>query len=217
VPRTSAERRPGQGTARQHITSAPISLQAASVKAAEHVAAALSCFADLPDIITRRGVTVDEASGCWRVGGYHDKDGYARINGEGAHRIAWRALVGEIPPARPVLDHVRARGCVWRDCCRPDHLEPVTVRTNTLRGASFAAVNFRKTHCGTCGTEYDLLNCYISPDGRRNCRRCNRAAVAAWKARNLEAVRAARKRRRARQKTRPPELEHLRIELGRAA
>jgi hypothetical protein len=65
---------------------------------------------ELPDVITRRGVTVDDASGCWRVSGYHDRDGYARIGGENVARIAWRALVGEIPADRPGIDYVAHRG-----------------------------------------------------------------------------------------------------------
>ncbi len=62
------------------------------------------------------------------------------------------------------------------------HLLPVTPRINTLRGRSFSAINFRKTHCGTCGTEYDLLNTHFHR-GRRDCRACGRRRVAKYKAR----------------------------------
>jgi HNH endonuclease len=136
---------------------------------------------DLPATLARR-VTTDPETGCWRVGGYHDRDGYARSGGESAHRTAWRALVGEIPPDRPVLDHVRKRGCAWRDCCRPDHLEPVTARINCLRGGSFAAVNAAKTACDH-GHPYDLYNTYYRPDGHRDCRACIRRRVAEYKQR----------------------------------
>ena len=121
---------------------------------------------DLPPRLAAR-VTIDPRSGCWRVAGYHDDDGYTYYGGgtakTGAHRFAWLHLVGPIPAARPVIDHVLALGCVWRDCIWPAHLEPVTVRENTLRGTSFAALNALKTHCGKCGRPYDEANTYSAP------------------------------------------------------
>ena len=137
------------------------------------------CFnvSDLPEVITRRGVTVDKTSGCWRVGGYHDKDGLTR----------GRALVGEIPADRPVIDHVAVCGCIWRDCCRPDHLEPVTARVNTLRGRSFAAVNAAKTEC-VHGHPFDLLGTYWRPDGHRDCRACIRDRVRRYQQRHRAAI-----------------------------
>lgn len=146
----------------------------------------------LPPRLRRYAVTVDPASGCVRLtGAPHDKDGYARVGGTGAHRIAWAAESGPVPPGR-VLDHVRARGCQWRDCILTAHLEPVTPRVNTLRGTSFAALNAVKDRCGTCGTPYDLFNTYVTPDGRRNCRTCNRAAVARYRARLRRAAAPSR-------------------------
>lgn len=53
-----------------------------------------------------------------------------------AHRWAFHYLTCSVPP---VLDHV----CRNRRCVNPDHLEPVTGRTNTLRGLS----GHLKTHC----------------------------------------------------------------------
>jgi hypothetical protein len=132
---------------------------------------------DLPSPIAGN-VTIDPEAGCWVVGPGNgislDKDGYGRWRGQGTHRVAYRVLVGEIPAERPVLDHFQALGCVSRACCWPVHLEACTVRTNTLRGRSFAAVNFAKDRCGTCGEPYDLINCYWRPDGHRDCRACIR-------------------------------------------
>lgn len=134
-------------------------------------------------------VTVDEATGCWVVGAGNgisiDRDGYARLGGQLVHRLAYVDLVGEIPASRPVLDHVRARGCIWRNCCFPGHLEAVTVRTNTLRRASFAAVNYLKTHCGRCNAPYDLYNTY-NYRGRRDCRRCIARRVREYKRRQQQ-------------------------------
>jgi hypothetical protein len=135
---------------------------------------------DVPPRI-RAHITIDAESGCWVSARNIDKDGYSRINGEGVHRIVWRLLIGPIPPGR-VLDHVKARGCRWNACCNPAHLEPVTHRTNVLRGRSFAAVNARKTRCDH-GHDYDLFNTYIRPDGHRDCRACGRRRVAEYKGR----------------------------------
>lgn len=137
---------------------------------------------DLPPRLAAR-VTVDPASGCWRVTtGYHDDDGYTYYAGEGAHRVAYKHLVGPIPASRPVIDHVLANGCVWRDCVNVNgHLEPVTVRENTMRGRSFAVINAAKDECDH-GHPFDLLNTYWYGD-RRCCRRCNLAAVKRYKAR----------------------------------
>lgn len=73
------------------------------------------------------------ATGCWEWQGELNRNGYGRVwvNGRRlmAHRVAYQLLVGEIPEGL-VLDHL----CKVRRCCNPDHLEPVTVRENTLRG-----------------------------------------------------------------------------------
>ena len=140
-------------------------------------------ISDLPEPIRGR-VTVDPESGCWRCSLNHDRDGYARLRGEGVHRIAYKTLVGPIPD-HLVIDHVRARGCAWTDCCNPAHLEPVTRRVNTLRGTSFAALNFAKTNCGTCGEPYDLINTYVWR-GRRDCRACIRRRVREYKGRQRQ-------------------------------
>lgn len=131
---------------------------------------------DLPPRIAAN-VTIDAESGCWVVGPGNgvtiDRDGYARLSGQGVHRIVYRALVGPIPADRPVLDHVKAWGCVSRACCRPDHLQACTIWQNTIRGESFAAVNYLKDECDH-GHPFDLINVYWRPNGHRDCRRCIR-------------------------------------------
>ena len=146
-------------------------------------------MSDLHEAIRNR-ITVHPLSGCWIVGGILDKDGYARIRGEGVHRVVYKLLAGEIPKDKPQLDHVVKLGCISRACCWPVHLEPVTARTNTLRGTSFAAVNAAKDECDH-GHPYDLFNTYWRPDGHRDCRICIRRRVKEYKQRLRGAAKAA--------------------------
>ena len=92
-----------------------------------------------------------------------------------AHRIAYQALVGPIPDGLQ-LDHL----CRNRSCCNPAHLEPVTGRTNVLRGDTVTARNAAKTHCAR-GHVFDAIDC----DGARFCRVCH----------NVRKAREARDRR----------------------
>ncbi|MFE0326316.1 HNH endonuclease [Streptomyces sp. NPDC058960] len=77
-------------------------------------------------------------------------------------------LVGPIPDGMQ-LDHL----CRERRSVRPDHLEPVTLVQNVMRGESPTAVNARKTHCRR-GHGLDGDNLYVKPDGRRVCVTCRR-------------------------------------------
>ncbi len=95
--------------------------------------------------------------------------GYGRVQFRnthmGAHKAAYIKAVGEVPEGF-VLDHL----CRNRLCIRPDHLEPVTDRTNILRGIGPTAENARKTHCLN-GHPLSGDNLIESP-GRRRCRAC---------------------------------------------
>ena len=77
-------------------------------------------------------VLVDRKTGCWLWQGELNRNGYGRVWFMGVrymvHRIVWTVLRGPIEDGL-VLDHL----CRNRACCNPDHLEPVTVRENTLR------------------------------------------------------------------------------------
>jgi hypothetical protein len=119
--------------------------------------------------------------GCWFWTGNTDKNGYGRISigakARRAHRVAYEALVGPVPPGRQ-LDHL----CRVPSCINPDHLEPVSPRENVMRGLTPAAANASKTHCPK-GHPYDEENTYRRSDGSRGCRECNRAACRAYGAR----------------------------------
>ena len=97
--------------------------------------------------------------------------GYGSLSRAGrtllAHRVAYEQMVGPIPEGL-TLDHL----CRNRACVNPDHLEPVTMRVNVLRGVGFAGKNARKTHC-LRGHAYDAENTrHYGP--RRRCRACER-------------------------------------------
>lgn len=112
--------------------------------------------------------------GCWVFTGYRLQSGYGLI-GLGAaslgldytHRVAYRELVGPIPPGLD-LDHL----CRNRGCCNPMHLEPVTRRENLMRGDTHTARNAAKTHCKR-GHEFTVENTRFDGKGRQ-CRICDR-------------------------------------------
>lgn len=98
-----------------------------------------------------------------------------------AHRWAYEHYVGPIPEGM-VLDHL----CRNRICVNPAHLEPVTHRTNVLRGVAPTAVNAAKTHCDQ-GHLFDAENTAMDR-GKRACRACNRARSKAAYENNREAL-----------------------------
>jgi DNA-directed RNA polymerase subunit RPC12/RpoP len=154
---------------------------------------------DLPAPIVRR-ITVHPVSGCWIVGGKPSRSGHARIGGRSAARVVWEHLVGPVDPKHDV-DHREDLGCLSKACVFPSHLRDVTHFENMTRAGArgVAAANIRKTHCGRCGAELDLLNTYFH-GGRRDCRRCISRRVAEYRKRHPERVRATRRRRRQRQR-----------------
>lgn len=117
-------------------------------------------------------------SGCWLWTGSLNKWGYGQlyagtVDGKRlppllAHRLSYQINVGPIPEGLDV-DHV----CRVRSCVSPLHLEPVTRRTNLIRGVGFVSVNAKKTQCVN-GHPFDALNTAITKNGWRRCKACNR-------------------------------------------
>lgn len=135
----------------------------------------------IPVQVARRALdayTVD-AKGCHVSTYTHDRRGYAVVSWLAekrvfafGHRAAWTAVHGQIPEGM-TLDHL----CFNPPCVNVDHLRLATPSENARRQRSAF-----KTHCKN-GHEFTPENTYIKPglrDGRRTCRACQRAAVAAY-------------------------------------
>lgn len=112
---------------------------------------------------------VDADGDCWEWVGARKSSGYGNFwDGDSyalAHRFAYELLVGPIGPDL-TIDHL----CRVRYCVNPDHMEPVSLRENNLRGNTLTARNGARTHCPR-GHEYD----YRDPTrGWRRCTTCDR-------------------------------------------
>jgi hypothetical protein len=121
---------------------------------------------------------VDAAGFCWEWTGSRS-NGYGMFHFEGrdvrAHRWAYEFLVCPIPEGLD-LDHL----CRNHACVNPDHLEPVSHRTNVIRGAR-PRQHAMKTHCPQ-GHPYDEVNTYRNPNhpSHRTCKACARKATMEW-------------------------------------
>lgn len=122
-------------------------------------------------------VRIDITPTCWDWTGRVDHHGYgihatSKVYGKavygGAHRFVYECLVGPIPQGL-VLDHL----CKRPICVFPEHLEPVTQRTNLLRGDTVTSRKDAQTHC-IRGHEFTPKNTYIKTNGCRSCRECHR-------------------------------------------
>jgi hypothetical protein len=135
-------------------------------------------------------------SGCWVWARPLGWGGYAqaRIGGRKVyvHREVYIALVGPLPDDRPQLDHL----CRVRHCLCPNHLEPVTASENVRRGdrpAGHVAEMAAKTHCRN-GHEYTDATTSVRRGRFRRCLICERECNKRHYARNVERIRARRKK-----------------------
>ena len=110
---------------------------------------------------------------CWLWQGRKVR-GYGLMWADGhdvqVHRWSYERFVGPIPDGL-VIDHL----CRNPSCVNPQHLEPVTSLTNTMRSPiAPAAINARKTHC-IHGHPFTGENLIVWR-GKRACRECKRAS-----------------------------------------
>lgn len=84
------------------------------------------------------------------------------------HRLLWEKWNGQPVPAGKELDHL----CRNRACVNPNHLQPVSTRTNVLRGVGPTAQNAAKEFCMR---GHPLSEAYLWR-GHRLCRVCNNQA-----------------------------------------
>lgn len=121
-------------------------------------------------------------SGCWLWLGSRTMGGYGKIKVQRrtrlAHRIVYGSLVGAIPSGL-TLDHL----CRNRLCVNPAHLEPVSIRENTLRGQAITARAAQSFACPR-GHHYDM----VDSAGRRGCRQCRRESWRRYRARRRQAL-----------------------------
>lgn len=118
-------------------------------------------------------------TGCFIWIGTRNQRGYGMRHKDGgpklAHRIAWEDERGVIPVGL-TLDHL----CRNRACVNVDHLEPVTMRENTLRGIGPCAIHARKAVCPKCGGDFVFYG-----KGRR-CVPCKNIGWHDWNRRRKE-------------------------------
>lgn len=95
-----------------------------------------------------------------------------------AHRAFYEHLVERIPEGHQ-LDHL----CRNRWCCHPNHVAPVTLKENLLRGDGVAGRNTRKQRCPK-GHALSGSNLFVRKDKiGRGCKKCRKASHKAWRAR----------------------------------
>jgi hypothetical protein len=121
----------------------------------------------------RFAALVEWTPACWLWKG-HTSGGYGYIRAFGkyhgwlrAHRVSYMLHVGPIPDGL-VLDHL----CRNTRCVNPDHLEPVTIGENVLRGFGPTAIAARRSACAK-GHPYNAATLRMYGT-RRRCRVCDR-------------------------------------------
>jgi hypothetical protein len=137
-------------------------------------------------------IAIDPDSACWRWTGAHDQNGYGLMRVHNAmsrvHRLSHVLFIGPIPDGYEV-DHVRAHGCVHRDCLNPEHLEAVHPHVNLARSDASCATVLRTGRCHR-GHEMTPEN-RATRDGR--CRQCHRERSARRHHANRDAIAAHRR------------------------
>lgn len=120
----------------------------------------------MPDLqsFLERVVETDDGHWLWTGAISGNGRGYCQVNGKtvAATRVSWELRHG----AAPVGMHLH-HTCPVKLCVNPDHLEPMTKQQHAKEHHPIASACLR-------GHKFDAQNTYITPQGRRQCRACNR-------------------------------------------
>lgn len=98
------------------------------------------------------------------------------------HRVVYEEHYGTIPDKHQV-DHVRDRGCRYRHCIEPSHLEAIPQAENVRRQPNVID-QMARNRCPK-GHEYTKENTMVRKRGsgtKRECRQCHRDRCRAYKA-----------------------------------
>lgn len=111
-----------------------------------------------------------DPDGCWEWTRARDNNGYGIITLNmkqvRLHRLVWELVHGPIPEGL-TIDHL----CRCKPCCRPDHLEPVTMAENLRRGNSLLERGECKKGHPIRSSEDTVL---VKTRGVLNCKACLR-------------------------------------------
>ena len=116
---------------------------------------------------------VEKGDGCWLWRGARNSKGYGSFRAAsgpvGAHRFAYEATVGLIPPGM-TIDH----RCGNPSCVNPDHLRPLSMRDNNLASNGYGG-RAAKSNCCIYGHALTPENVWVqAKTGHRYCRECLR-------------------------------------------
>lgn len=121
---------------------------------------------------------IQKTDTCWLWMGARQPNGYGRVKVGRflamAHRVSYALANGDVGPGL-VLDHL----CRNPRCVNPAHLEAVTHRTNTIRGAGPAGITHRTGRCVRGHVAEPGRDCLVcARDRKRTYRAAKRQAVA---------------------------------------
>lgn len=137
---------------------------------------------------------VRKPNGCLEWTGCRDRDGYGRIgfNRKVAltHRVAWELTNGPIPPGMKVLHHCDNPPCCDAEKCLFLGTDADNAADKVSKGRQRSGGREKKTHCPQ-DHDYSETNTYVTTEGKRQCRICNRAAVARYSAKRAARLRVS--------------------------
>ena len=120
-----------------------------------------------------------EQSGCWNWEGHLDWKGYgtfsSSISDKRAHRVAYRLMVGPVPPGLVVM-----HDCDNRRCVNPQHLRVGTTAENNadmMRKKRHRPPNSLKVRCirgHAFSPENTVFSLRSTGEPRRECLKCKR-------------------------------------------